>query len=750
MTLFDISRTTRQQDSEIVKKSKSAKQSNSVKLSKGIQGIIDLVNQKLGKYKDRYIILRTKEELHDYLEHCDKIGIAALDTETTGLNVWRLDLAGICLYTKGQKAAYVPINHQSHITDVRYQNQCTEQEIKEEFEQFPDIKWVMHNARYDIKVLIHTTGIRLKCYWDTLIASYCIQENGDHGLKDLHLRLCPSEGEAESVTFADLFKDYNFLKVPVETATLYAAGDAEKTFDLYEYQLKIFSDTDMAKVYDVFTNIEMPIVEVVVNMEEYGVLLDTEYSAELSEKYHKLYDEAMDKANGVLETYTEKIFRYKQTHPESKIEMPLNINSPTQLAEFFYDVMEIVPFDKRNGRGTGEEILTAFAKNGVCTELCDAILDVREVKKLLSTYIDKLPNSTESDGRIHCNFNQYGAKTGRFSSSEPNLQNIPSHNTEIRKMFTAPPGRVFVGADFSQQEPVLTAHLSNDQKMKESFEHGRGIYSTIASVSFNLPYEECLEFRPDGSTNKDGKNRRTQAKSIVLGILYGRAIPSIAEQLNVDNREAQHIYDTVLAAFPQLREFMEESQTMAKTVGYVDTAWGRRRHLPDMQLKPYEFTYKDIKYSDFDPLSFTKQNLDVPIDVEQKYTTQLLNIRNYNERKEFKQKLNDQGIKVKDNTKLIDDATRQCVNARVQGSAADVTKKAMIAIDTDEVMRDLDFHIVLQIHDEIIGECPIENAKECSERLSYLMTTAASDKISIKMKCDATITQCWYGEEMVV
>lgn len=755
MQLFEIQRTTKAQDSDIV--SKSRKKSTVVPVSttgSKMQNTISIVNQKLGKYKDEYIALRTEEEVSNYIDSCIKQGIAAIDTETTGLNVWKLDIGGICIYTYGQKAAYIPINHKSHITGNRYTNQCDASFIREQLERCQDIKWIMHNGRYDIKVLKHTIGVRLHCYWDTMLAAYCIQENGSHALKDLHLELCPEPDETESVKYSDLFKAEDYLSVPIETAVLYAAGDAKKTMDLYDYQVKVFAEPNMQKVYSLFKDIEMPVLDVVVDMEEYGVLIDKDYSNKLSIKYHSKHEEVLQKADSAMQAYYSRIDAYKQNHSECCIENPINLNSPKQLSELFYDVLQLDPVDKKSPRGTGEEILKHFANNNICKDLCEAILEVREIEKLLSTYIDKLPNSTEEDGRIHCNFNQYGAKTGRFSSSDPNLQNIPSHNKEIRKMFTAPEGRVFVGADFSQQEPVLTAALSNDVKMKDSFTRGRDIYATIASVSFNRSYEDCLEFYLDENgnktnrTNKEGKEYRGNAKSIVLGILYGRAIPSIAEQLNTDTRNAQRIYDTVLDAFPQLRDFMKESQENARQLGYVETLWGRRRHLSDMQLSPYEYQYKDVKYSNFDPLSFSKQNLDVPISVQNEYTNRLLKERNFRNRQQIKDEASEKGIKIKDNTKFIEDATRQCVNSRVQGSAADMTKKAMIALNNDEIMKSLDFHLVIQVHDEVIGECPIENAKACAERLSYIMSTSAKDKIDIPIKCDTSVTQCWYGEEI--
>lgn len=317
-------------------------------------------------------------------------------------------------------------------------------------------------------------------------------------------------------------------------------------------------------------------------------------------------------------------------------------------------------------------------------------------------------------------------------------------------MFKAQEGYVLIGGDYSQQEPMVTAHLSKDRKMKEAFMNGKDIYATIASLAFHKPYEECKEFRPDGTVNPAGKERRKQAKSIVLGILYGRQIPSIAEQLGVSTKEAQGIYDAVLKAFPELAQFIKDSQTMARTEGYVTTAWGRRRHLKDMQLEPYEFSYNG-KVTNFDPLAFGSEiSTEVPQKIKDNYIKQLDKAFGWKKKNDIIQSALAQGIKIKDNGGFIAQAERQCVNARVQGSAADMAKLAMISINNDERMKELDFHLLICVHDEVIGECPKENAKEVKERLSYLMRMAPSHLIELPFKCDCEVSYNWYGESIEV
>lgn len=742
-------------DKNIINKTKSAVTRTSVKggtnLVTQIQSMTAMAEAKLAHHKNDYILIQTIEDLRSYISECKTNNVCALDTETTGLNPLSIDIVGVCLYTPGQKGAYIPINHESYITGVRLPNQLTEQQVANELQILinNNVKIIMHNAKYDIRVCRHTLGLDFICHWDTQLAGNCIDENESHKLKDMHLKYCDST-DTESLTFDTLFGGIVFSKVPINIAYLYAAGDAVKTYELYEYQKSILNRKNMPGPYRVFTEIEMEVLKAVCNMEDRGVCLDFDIAKDLSTKYNKLKDEAYEKASKALSMYKEQIenFKMKNIDKGSKLSDPVSITSPTQLGILFYDILGLTSPDKKSPRGTGEDILKEFAK-GIHKDICEAILEVRGLEKLIGTYIDKMPAIVHTDGRIHCSYNQYGAKTGRFSSNDPNMQNIPSHNKEIRLMFKAADGYVLVGGDYSQQEPKLTAHLSQDKTMQKAFKEGKDIYSTIAALAFNKTYEDCLEFRPDGTTNKEGKERRTQAKSIVLGILYGRQIPSIGEQLGVSTQKAQEIYDKVLKAFPALKRFMDKSQTMARELGYVDTAWGRRRHLPDMQLSKYEFTPNGKMQIGFDPLSFNKElNTEISTSLKKEYTNKLDKAYGFQKKNQIIQEASERGIKIKDNGGFISQAERQCVNARVQGSAADLTKIAMIKIDQDEELKALDFHLLIQVHDEVIGECPEENAIQVKERLQYVMAHAGDEMLDVPMKCDLTITKNWYGKEL--
>ena len=450
-----------------------------------------------------------------------------------------------------------------------------------------------------------------------------------------------------------------------------------------------------------------------------------------------------------------QIDSFVRTHSNVKLDDPINIASSSQIATLLYDILDTESVDKKTPRGTGEAILKKIAETYTDgrEELCKAILDYREVAKLMSTYIDKLPNCINpNDNRIHCSFNQYGADTGRFSSSDPNLQNIPSHNKDIRKMFKATDGYVLMSSDYSQQEPKVMTQMCGDPKMIQAYMEGKDLYAEIAALSFNTTYDNCLEFRPDGTTNREGKERRSQAKSILLGVLYGRGVPSIAEQLGTTTEKAQRIKDAVFKGFPAIPQFENDSLDMAWELGYVTTLWGRKRRLPDLQLPEFEFRWTDGARPSNDVLDFDDDGSgeeDVPADTCERYERLLRNARPWDKRKIF-EKANREGIWIVDNGGKIADAERQCVNARIQGSAADMSKLAMILVGKDKRLKELGFRLLIPVHDELIAECPEENVKECSERFAMLMSEAAKSRLTIPIKCDVEITRNWYGERVNV
>lgn len=299
---------------------------------------------------------------------------------------------------------------------------------------------------------------------------------------------------------------------------------------------------------------------------------------------------------------------------------------------------------------------------------------------------------------------------------------------------------------WSQQEPRCMAAMCGDPIMIQAYKDGKDLYAQIASLSFNKPYEECLEFRPDGTTNPDGKARRSSAKTILLGILYGRGIDSVAEQLHTTKQKAQQIQDKIFKGFPAIKQFEDDTIQMAEDIGFVTTFWGRKRRLPEMQLPEFEFKWKP-GYGDEDPLSFDDNTVEDEVPIErQKYYIRKLHQNPYKKRKIFEE-ANNEGIWITDNGGVIADATRQCVNARIQGSAADMSKIAGRLINTNPRLKELGFRLLIPIHDEYLAECPVENAKECAKIFTDCMCQAAHD-LGIPISCDATVSYRWYGDEV--
>lgn len=295
--------------------------------------------------------------------------------------------------------------------------------------------------------------------------------------------------------------------------------------------------------------------------------------------------------------------------------------------------------------------------------------------------------------------------------------------------------------------------------MIEAFKNGKDIYATIASLSFNLPYENCLEFHPETHEYQpEGKARRTESKSVVLGILYGRSTVTIAEQLfgtddsltsDEKTRKAQNIYDAVLDAFPNLRKFMAKAQNDARTKGYVETILGRRRHIPDMQLPPYEFKpMPGYINPDIDPLdvSTLKNTNEIPSRIVKALEKEFASFKYYGQAVKRIRELEDQKIRVLNNSRKIQDATRLCVNSVVQGSAAETSKMALIRLFHDKDWERIGGRVLTVIHDEILAEVPMEHWEEGGNILSRCMSEAG-DFLPFPITCDVTTTLRWYGLE---
>lgn len=764
---------------EMLSKKSSKKQVAKV-VPKSISGKVQLakeMSQEVFADKlDRLELLDNENKIREYIDCAITNGIIAVDTETNGLD--RIDgkIAGVCLYTPGQKGVYIPVRHESFMTGIELKTNISPEFMHEQFERMnkSNIKYVLHNAKFDMHILWWMLGIKIIPYWDTQIGSQLLNENEPHKLKVLYKKYVDNADENSKVaSFNSLFKGIEFNKVPPDVAYMYASFDPIMTYELYQFQYnfidingKYCKEKGLERVAEVFRNIEMPLIQVVFEMECTGVKIDTELADKLKAQYTKHKDAAEEKFNLEIEKLNDKFDKLMIKNPAAYNKLfkdgirKVSISSPTQLAILFYDVLEFESPDKKSPRGTGEAILKSFNH-----PLVDSILEYRSMSKLLSTYIEAIPQHiAKRDNRLHANFNQYGAKTGRFSSSDPNLQNIPSQKTtlsdgtvidaghDIRQMFIAGDGMVIVGGDFSQQEPRCLAHMSDDPHMLQAYLEGKDLYATIASKIYKMPYDECKEFRADGTVNPDGKARRTSVKPVLLGLMYGRGVPSIAEQMKISTQEAQKIIDDFYAEFPKVKEFVDFAQTFARDYGFVETAWGRKRRLSDMQLPPIEIKPCIKSYSDnFDPFAFDAtesipQDDYVPDEVYRKYYTLLNRARGRQQQQKVKELAEQEGYTLKDNRGFIEDAKRQCVNSIIQGSAADMTKLTMIKIFNDEELNKLGYKLIIPVHDEVLGICPRENAKAVRDRLEYIMVHIVDGKFKIPMKCDIEVTERWYGE----
>lgn len=416
------------------------------------------VERVLGRYETNTQVIRTKDELIRYIDHAIENGEIAIDTETNNsLDPITCKLMGPCIYTPGEKNAYIPLNHVDPNTLIRLDNQLTEEDIAEQFSRLANTKIIMHNGKFDYEVIKCTCGVKLNIYWDTMIGAKILDENElSAGLKQQYISKIDSSVEKYSIDH--LFKDVEYAVVDPELFALYAATDAYMTYLLYKYQEEQFNKVGNEKLKYIFQEVEMPVVEVVAELELMGVCIDSEYAHRLSNKYHKMIDETNTQIDLEILKYSDQINAWRSTSEanykptstkpnkngeytlqKSKNEQladPPQISSPTQFAILLYDVLKTPVVDKKSPRGTGEDILEKIG-----SPLCKLVLQKRGLDKLIGTYIDKLPECVNpKDNRLHAKFSQLGAATGRFSSQDPNLQNIPSGEKAIRMMFKATDG----------------------------------------------------------------------------------------------------------------------------------------------------------------------------------------------------------------------------------------------------------------------------------------------------------------------
>lgn len=670
------------------------------------------------------------------------------------LNVYTDTLVGISV-CNGKECLYIPINHISVTTHLRIKEQIEEDRIRDIFGKVfkeRNFKWVYHNAKFDLGVLRTFFGYPLPDpYWDTMLAAYLFDQDEEHSLKYQYNKYIAVEDEGVN-RFDTLFGKVTFNFVPIDVATIYAGKDAFMTLELFEYQYNKMNKSEFSGLKYVLKNIELPLLPILEDMQRTGVNMNQGMLNDLYEKYSVKLAQAKQIVERELEKDKDKIDRYRREHYDVKLDDPINLSSPSQLSILFYKILGY----KLSKGGTGTGIHELEELN---TPLTRALIDYRKMEKMIDAFLVALPKRIDPyDNKIHTNLNQYGAATGRFSSSNPNLQQIPSRgeSKELRRIFGATPGYILMSSDFSQQEPRTLASLANDQKMIEAYKTGKDLYATMASDIYKMPYADCMEFYLDENgkktdkTNPEGKKRRSATKSILLGIMYGRGVPSIAEQIHSTTEEAQKIVDDFYSAYPTIKEYTELVQNNAKRDGFTTTAWGRRRYLKHIQDSMYEFEYNDNRQIDFNPL-FTSNgviNKYVPQEIVDEYTDKLEKAKNSYWRNKIIEDARKNGITIKNNQSFIAEALRQCLNSVIQGSSADMSKKAMILLGTNEELKSLGFRMLFPVHDEVIAECPFENRKRCAELMSQLMIQSGADKISVPMKCDVEAFFYWYGPDV--
>lgn len=680
---------------------------NKNKLENALAVIQELVKSGRLHAEGEVETIRTPERLKEYMDHCKQSGEYVLDVETTGLDIYNDILVGICLYTPGETSAYVPFNH-TDLQNVRVADQMSEEQVRDIMLpclQDQELRCINHNIKFDNKKLAWDwKQIIVNIYWDTLIAGYVLNENEPHGLKPLYNKYI-LHGKGSSEDYGDLFEGIPFNYVPIDVATVYGANDGFKTYALYKFQAQYLREDhpreDFRKMYYVFREVEMPLIPLCTDMEMRGVEIREDFAKELSEDFNKEMVEVEAKCDAYVEQFKQYILDHNNLMRLTKGTCKINYSSPQQVAALFYDIFKLRSVSRKEPRGTGDKIIQKFLstakkkdtkKSREFAEFLENYQRFKEIKKLLGTYVDKIPQVKEPKiNAVYTTYNQYGAKTGRFSSSDTvskiNLQNIPSKEKRIRKIFKARDGYKLVGGDFSQIEPRVLAFLSGDESMINAYKEGKDLYAIMGSQVYQLPYEDCREFYPDGTVNAEGKHRRTTMKSVLLGIMYERGATAIGEQFNKSDEWAQQLIDNFYKSFPKINQYRLKIENMAETYGYVTTITGRKRRLPDMQLEDKD----DYRYQE---------------------------------------------------------AHRQSLNSVIQGSSADIMKLSMIAIYNDPRYKALDCHMIITVHDELIMEVPEDHIKEGAELLVGTMKRVGHSLIDLPMSVDAEVNDYWYGENL--
>ena len=591
----------------------------------------DMFGEKNTGFNDaaQYETVQTEEQLDKWFQRITDAELTAIDTETTSLDAMTAKLVGISLSVQAGEAAYIPVGHQ-----ILGAQQLACSQVLEKLRPWlenPDHKKVGQNLKYDAHIFANY-GIQMQgIQHDTMLQSYVLESHRRHDMDTLSERLLGHK----TITYEEVCgkgaAQLGFEQIDIETATKYAAEDADVTLQLHHKMWQEFSHHE--KMQAVYTQIEMPVLSVLQKMERNGVLIDSkrllQQSTALGETMDGLTQQAFEMAG--------KTF---------------NMNSPKQLGAILFDELKL-PVIKKTPSGapsTNEEVLEKLALDYPLPKI---ILDYRGMAKLKSTYTDKLPNMVNpATGRVHTNYAQAVAVTGRLASNDPNLQNIPVRTEEgrkIREAFIAPENHVIVSADYSQIELRIMAHLSGDRRLLEAFHQGEDIHRATASEIFGIT---PLEVTSD---------QRRYAKTINFGLIYGMSAFGVASNLGISRTDAKNYIDRYFQQYPGVAQYMENTRTQAIEQGYVETVFGRRLWLPE--------------------------------------------IKSGGPRRQA--------------------AERAAINAPMQGTAADIIKLAMIAVQDWLEKDQLKSKLIMQVHDELILEVPENKLAIVRRKLPELMAQAA-------------------------
>ena len=596
-----------------------------------------------------YETITTLKSLDAWLKKLNKADIFAFDTETTSLNYKQAEVVGVSFAIAPGTAAYVPMTHDYEDAPKQLDRETVLERLRPLLENAEKSNLVGQHIKYDINVL-RNHGIELRnVAHDTMLQSYVLDSTATrHDMDSLAKKYL----DVQTVKFEDIAgkgkKQLTFNQIPVETASHYAAEDADITLRLHEVLWeRLQAEPILATLY---TEIELPLLHVLSFIECTGVRID----AGMLEEQGKTIQETID---------TVKSEAYADAGRE------FNLGSPKQIGEIFFEEKQY-PIIRKTPKGqpsTAEDVLEQLALDYPLPRL---ILKHRSLTKLKSTYIDKLPLQIDPDSqRVHTSYNQAIASTGRLSSTDPNLQNIPVRTEEgrrIREAFIAEKGYRLLAADYSQIELRIMAHLSEDDGLLHAFEKKLDVHKATAAEVFGVPLDAV-----------DSDQRRS-AKAINFGLIYGMSAFGLAKQLDISRGEAAQYIELYFARYPGVKRYMDETRELAKDQGYVETVFGRRLYLPDINARNAQ-------------------------------------MRNY--------------------------AERTAINAPMQGTAADIIKRAMLDVsawlETDKV----DARVIMQVHDELVLEVKAGELESVANKVQELMVTAASLKVPLEV--DSGIGNSW-------